>query len=210
MSSVSPQLPLMPADTERAGLVVPGLVVGVDCGLDGAVVALGREGRCERAYLTDVAFTRNVSKGKGRKRVYVEARMAAALRSLTPALVVLEKQAGFSRPARDGQPARQMGAASVFSVGLGYGLWRGICAGLGLACLVVSPRTWQAEVLRDVPGDATKARAILAASQRVPSLDLMPGRRRKAHEGLADAACLALYGLRRLGAGSVAVIEATA
>jgi hypothetical protein len=47
-------------------------------------------------------------------------------------------------------------------------------------------------VLRDIPGEG-KARAIARAAQ-LPGLNLTPGRRRKAHDGLADAACLALYG----------------
>lgn len=172
-------------------------VVGIDCGLDGALVALDGAARCMRAYQTALAFTRDVIKGKGRRHMYVEASMAAALRGLAPELVIVEKQAGYSRS------GQRMGATSVFSCGLGFGLWRGVCAGLGLPCLVVAPRTWQAEVLRDVPGDATKVRAVLAVSQRVPTLDLLPGRRRKAHEGLADAACLALYGLARLSLESV-------
>jgi hypothetical protein len=55
-----------------------------------------------------------------------------------------------------------------------------------------TPQSWQRVILRDIPGEG-KARSIARAAQ-LPGLNLTPGRRRKAHDGLADAACLALYG----------------
>jgi hypothetical protein len=55
-----------------------------------------------------------------------------------------------------------------------------------------TPQAWQRVVLRDIPGEG-KARAVARAAQ-VAGLDLMPGRRRKPHDGLADATCLAIYG----------------
>jgi len=52
-------------------------------------------------------------------------------------------------------------------------------------------------VLKDVSGDG-KGRSIYVASQRVPTLDLTPGSRRKPHDGLADAALIAEYARRTL------------
>jgi hypothetical protein len=55
-----------------------------------------------------------------------------------------------------------------------------------------TPQAWQRVILRDIPGEG-KARSIARAAQ-LPGLNLTPGRRRRPHDGLADAACLALYG----------------
>jgi hypothetical protein len=53
------------------------------------------------------------------------------------------------------------------------------------------------ELLTDLAGEG-KDRAVALARQRLPGLDLTPGRRRVPHTGLADAGCLALYGRRGL------------
>jgi hypothetical protein len=51
------------------------------------------------------------------------------------------------------------------------------------------------DLLQGVAGDG-KQRAISWARQACPGLDLTPGAMRKPHDGLADAACLALWGQR--------------
>ena len=86
------------------------------------------------------------------------------------------------------------GGTSMFSIGVGYGLWLGSIATLGIPVQVVHPRTWQKRILKDVPG-VGKGRAVLLCKQRLPKLTLSPGRRRKPHDGIADAACLAMFGL---------------
>lgn len=165
------------------------VVVGIDPGKDGAVVVLDQRGKTVASYLTKRDFTLQL--GKTSKRSYTEARMSQAIdwigKKHEILLTVIEKQ--WARP--------KQGVSSTFSSGLGYGLWRGILASHNIRYSEVSPKTWAKEVLKDVSGDG-KARSVYVASQRVPDLDLTPGLKRKPHDGLADAACLALYGLATL------------
>jgi crossover junction endodeoxyribonuclease RuvC len=150
-------------------------VLGIDPGLDGALVvyALGRivEQRCTRDLCPDG---------------YVPEQMDGLVGQWCSdhgvTVAVLERVA--SRPGQ--------GVASMFKLGYGVGLWRGILAGRVQTVIEPTPQAWQKVVLRDIPGEG-KARAVARAAQ-VAGLDLTPGRRRKPHDGLADATCLAIYG----------------
>jgi hypothetical protein len=122
------------------------LVVGIDPGKDGALVAIDLEGTVRRVELTKDEFT--VPIGKGSRREYDAAAMGNCLVELH----------------------------ALYGVQL------------------VHPRTWQKRILKDVPG-VGKGRAVLLCKQRLPKLALTPGRRRKPHDGIADAACLAMFGL---------------
>ena len=161
--------------------------VGIDPGKDGAVVVLDQYGKAVASYLTARDFT--IRLGKGSKRDYTESRMAQTFdwinKKYNVVVTVLEKQ--WARP--------KQGVSSTFSSGVGYGLWKGILSATGIPFIEVSPRTWTGCVLKDVSGDG-KGRSVYVASQRVPTLDLTPGSKRKPHDGLADAACLALYGIK--------------
>ena len=166
--------------------------IGIDPGKDGAVVVLNQYGKALASYLTAKEFT--IRLGKGSKRDYTAACMVRAFHLMsteyTVVIAVLEKQ--WARP--------KQGVSSTFSSGVGYGLWKGILSAKGIPFIEVSPRTWTGCVLKDVSGDG-KGRSVYVASQRVPTLDLTPGSKRKPHDGLADAACLALYGLEHYSNG---------
>lgn len=166
------------------------IVIGIDPGKDGAVVAVNEDYEVLRWWLTKDDCTVRV--GKRSKREYFDVKMAQILREASelkpgPVLVVIEKQG-----ARPGQ-----GSVSMFSIGLGMGLWRGCVAAIGLPMVTVHPRTWAKKILRDVPGEG-KGRSILAAQSMFPLFDLTPGRKRKPHDGLADALCLCLYGIHEM------------
>ena len=150
-------------------------VLGIDPGLDGALVVL-RNGR-----VVAQCCTRDLCPDG-----YVAERMDALVSEWCGLhlvdVAVLERVS-----ARPGE-----GVSSSFKFGFGYGLWRGILAGRVQTVIEPTPQAWQKVVLRDIPGEG-KARAVARAAQ-VAGLDLTPGRRRKPHDGLADATCLAIYG----------------
>jgi len=158
------------------------VVIGVDPGKTGAIVALDERGTVHAAATAD----RWTIKGKGPS--YVPRTMAEWLTAVPCDLVVIERQQAMPR----------QGLSSTLTTGYGYGLWVGIAAALGLPYLEVRPSAWTRAIL-PASGGKGKGRAIGVARARVPDLDLTPGRKRKPHDGLADAACLALYGLRELG-----------
>lgn len=61
----------------------------------------------------------------------------------------------------------------------------------------VAARTWQAKMLPK-GYDNTKLASIAVCKREAPGVDLQPGRRRKDHDGIADALCMAMYGIRYL------------
>lgn len=158
--------------------------IGIDPGKDGAMVAIDSCGKVIASHLTKEDFTIGV--GKGSKREYLAPRMSFAInciaKSYNVRLAVLEKQ-----HAMPGQ-----GVTSMFSCGYGYGLWVGVLASHNIPLAEVRASAWIKDVLAGVPGDG-KGRSIYAVMSRMPNLDLTPGRRRKPHDGLADAACMAMY-----------------
>jgi crossover junction endodeoxyribonuclease RuvC len=162
------------------------VIIGIDPGKDGALVALNLEGEHVVTHLTKQDFTLPI--GKGSKREYDVGSMAKTILELHTtygvALVVIEKQ--HSMPLQ--------GVASTFSTGMGYGMWLGIVGAFGIPLQVVGARAWQKRVLLGVPGEG-KGRAVLLAKQRFPGVDLTPGKKRKPHDGIADAVCIAAYGL---------------
>lgn len=103
--------------------------------------------------------------------------------------VALEK-AQVMAPGSGSSPAS---ARSMFGYGRAFGAMEGILTARAIAHELIHPLTWGRAILKGVEGRDTKARAILRVSRAIPSLDLTPGRKRKPHDGLADAACLAMY-----------------
>lgn len=98
-----------------------------------------------------------------------------------------------------GQAARAPGGqgAGSYRIGVGWGVLWTVCALTwpGADLLTPAASRWTT-ILRDQPGEG-KARAIALVTSRLPDLDLVPGRCRKPHDGLADAGALALWGAER-------------
>ena len=97
------------------------------------------------------------------------------------------------------------GRVSAFTTGYGFGLWSGILSGMGIRWCSVTGSTWTKSVLKDAPGSG-KDRSISFVSRMFPQFandGLTLKRRRKPHDGLADAVCLALYGIKQYNATSL-------
>ena len=165
------------------------LVIGIDPGKTGAVVALDRAGRPVEWMAADEPGGYCL-KGNYSPRVLWD-----WLGDLTTAhevdLVVIEKQSVRPIEAR----------RACLTTGQGEGmLWGGVTA-MGLPCERVSPAKWSRAIFGSTKAGsstARKARAVALCQDRIPALPLTWGRRTKQHTGLADAALLALYGLQQL------------
>src|SRR6185312_5022879 len=127
------------------------------------------------------------------KNIYDESALVRLIRQLAPTNVLIEKA----------QSMPEQGVASMFTIGMGYGLIRGILAGLEFRYELVHPRTWQTKLFRDLPKSDTKAMSVIVAGRLWPAQDWRASERCKvAHNGLTDAALIAEYGRRlfaRLG-----------
>lgn len=158
-------------------------VLGIDPGKDGAAVLLVGDSDHMALMLAPVVG------GKKWEAVHAEVTgwLRATHRTYPIDLAVLELHAG-----RPGE-----GAGSARTIGVGWGLWLGALSALCIPVIVPTAQKWQKELLADLAGEG-KDRAVALARQRLPGLDLTPGRRRVPHTGLADAGCLALYGRRGL------------
>ena len=176
------------------------LVIGIDPGKTGAAVALDLDGRPIEWIAADHPSEGYVVKGS-KARHYVPSCMALWLADLIGGevassrirLAVIEKQS--TRPIE--------GRTSCLTTGIGFGLWVGILAALRVPYQIVPPATWTRGVFGSAPASGErKARAILTARARLPELELTWGRKTKAHDGIADAGCMALHALDMIGRGA--------
>jgi hypothetical protein len=160
------------------------ILLGIDSGLDGAVVAI----QYEPAGVTRIVLAAIVPTIKtGTKRVYRVGEMVAFLRGIGPV--------GFAALERGGVRPGE-GVKSSWSVGYGFGLWEMALTSLGVRYETPTPQQWQKDLYRGIVGDG-KERSVLVCDRLLPDLNLTPGRRTKPHSGLADAGCLAVYAGRR-------------
>ncbi len=157
--------------------------IGIDPGLDGAAAIL------PDGILIDTPTLTVQGKGKSKKREYNVQAMAVALRPYHtgPGSIQIAWGAVEKVHAMPGQ-----GVTSMFSMGVGVGLWRGILAGLLIPYEHPTPQRWQ-KMMLDGMGkgkDASRLRAIELFPHLADQLSL------KKHHGRADALLLAEYARR--------------
>jgi len=162
--------------------------VGIDVGLDGAVVAIINSAIYK--WTANSEYTYRIST-KNTKKDYLITSMRDILTNIEDLLmetsnsliIVLEKQTAMPR----------QGVTSMFRLGKGFGIWEGLLTGMRLPYKVVTAKEWQGTICKGYAGD-TKTRSIAAASNLLPGLSLMRTKGcKKPHSGIADAACMALY-----------------
>lgn len=104
-----------------------------------------------------------------------------------PALVVVEAPAWNA--------ATRMNAGTAGRLGIEHGCWRTLLACHGVPYEVLRPQVWRKRAGIVVPqkGDP-KVATVARVRALLPGLDLTPGRVTTPHDGLADAAGLALAG----------------
>jgi len=89
------------------------------------------------------------------------------------------------------------GKRACFTTGGGYYLMQGILAALNISFEIVPPKKWQKELLSGLGSD-TKQASIMYCKQKWPHVDWTPTERsKKAHDGITDAAGLAIFCFRR-------------
>lgn len=163
--------------------------IGIDNGAKGAIVVIDEKRRptaIEPMPVVNVGVTR---KGKrGTKNILDMRRVVEILReaksdSAGDVFAVLEHAQVFPGEGR----------STAFTAGRGYGALEMALVSLEIPYEIVRPRRWQSVVLKGVEGADSKARSVLKCRREFPTIDLTPGRRRKPMDGIADAACMAIY-----------------
>ena len=162
--------------------------IGIDNGANGAIVALNGAQRVLAAELMPILDPGVKRNGKrGTKKILDMSLAHEILRQLR------ESDRDVFAVLEHAQPFPKEGVSTSFKSGRSYGALEMALVSMSIPYEIVRPRAWQSAVLKGVEGDNSKVRAVLKCRRMLPGLDLTPGRRRKAHDGLADAACMALY-----------------
>lgn len=154
------------------------LAVGIDPGLRGGVAALDPAGTVVGVWPMPVTGG----------EVH-----AAGLADLLRSLRCLDQHQDVGGVALERVSAMpKQGVSSTFTFGTGWGMVRGVCAALGIPVFLVPPIVWKKRVLLGLPHD--KDGTLRFCANRWPCTDLVLSGRRKPHDGIADALCLAEYG----------------
>ena len=93
-----------------------------------------------------------------------------------------------------------VGAGSSFKFGLAFGQIQAVLDLNLLAYKLVSPKRWQSTLVEKRRDLSPKKRALLNALKEFPECDLRKSSRARVwHDGLVDAALIALHGLKDVG-----------
>lgn len=169
--------------------------VGVDNGLTGAVVCISDQYQLLGYWDTPVI---NLGvKGK-QKNEFAPATMCQIL-SLIKKEHIDRKGERVMVWLEVAQAMPKQGLSSTFKTGRGFGLWEGICAGLGLEYDIVHPRTWTKFMLKDIPAGEPKSRSMAKCQRLFPELPLTKPRGKVLSlDGRSDAALIAYYGMLQM------------
>jgi crossover junction endodeoxyribonuclease RuvC len=162
-------------------MVMSGLFIGIDPGLDGAIAVIG-DGRPE---IYDMPVVTKLRRRKGKK---VEVRQVdeEGLTSL------MESFPSVCRVTiEDLLPMSKRGAIAAFSLGRSFGIVLGVAAALGFAYQLASPQRWKREfglIGRDKNTSIMRAKGLSPSAAKYMT--------KASHHGRADALLLAEYGRR--------------
>jgi crossover junction endodeoxyribonuclease RuvC len=154
------------------------IVIGIDPGAKGGI-----------AFILPSPHTRDHSIAMPMAGKDVDAgRLAALLRGATTgstlAIAYLEKVHAMPK----------QGVSSSFKFGESYGVVKGVLGAISLPYQLVTPQKWKKVVLEGT--DKSKEAAIDFCRRMYPEVNLLATERsRKPHSGIADALCIAHYGV---------------
>lgn len=88
----------------------------------------------------------------------------------------------------------QNGGRANFTTGECYGIIKGILSSLNIPYEIVSAKIWQKDIFQGQTIKDTKQSSIMYCKNKFPNIDWRASKRCKnAHDGLTDAACMAVY-----------------
>lgn len=152
------------------------IATGIDCGKMGCIVHIDTD---SGEVLVLPSWSEYVT-----AKEYQPALMLSALtRWGRPGLVAIERQHAMPR----------QGSTSALTTGYGFGLWVGLCSGLGCPYRIVRAVDWQ----RGIGVERTKDKAQVKARVQAQVMALLPSldmpRAKAKREAVADAAGIALW-----------------
>lgn len=163
-------------------------ILGIDPGrkgglvlLDGLTVLEARTGDGQDGY------HRHAPRADPDPAALVEVLMGVRIAHGIPALTLIEA------PAWHAAGGARMGATAAGHSGMEHGMWRAILSAWGWPYRIVRAQDWR-RAAGITGGRDPKAATVAHVAAILPGLDLYPGKKRIPHDGLADAAGIALAG----------------
>jgi len=154
----------------------PRKIIGIDVGLNGAIAMMRGETLTGIVDMPTVRLDRN---GKTKRQISIP-ELIAILDEFKPEEAFIEKVFAMA-----GQ-----GVTSVFSFGRSLGAIEGVIAARSIKATLITPQTWQKAMGVSGGKDGARARAMELFPHNVDYFRL------KKHDGRADAALIAAWGLR--------------
>jgi crossover junction endodeoxyribonuclease RuvC len=154
----------------------PRKIIGIDVGLDGAIAMMRGETLTGIVDMPTVSLDRN---GKTKRQISIP-ELIAILDEFKPEEAYIEKVFAMA-----GQ-----GVTSVFSFGRSLGAIEGVIAARSIKATLITPQTWMKAMGVSGGKDGARARAMELFPYNVDYFKL------KKHDGRADAALIACWGLR--------------
>ena len=154
----------------------PRRIIGIDVGLSGAIAMMRGETLTGIVDMPTVSLTRN---GVAKRQISIP-ELIAILDEFKPEEAFIEKVFAMA-----GQ-----GVTSVFSFGRSLGAIEGVIAARSIKATLITPQTWQKAMGVSGGKDGARARAMELFPNNVDYFRL------KKHDGRADAALIACWGLR--------------
>lgn len=153
-------------------------IIGIDPGKGGGIVTMA-----DGEIVTTLKMPVHKSDGSSEINWHT---IAGYISGNKPEMVVIEKV-----HAMPGQ-----GVTSMFSFGTSFGGLLGVCAGVGVPFMLVRPAEWQKKIFSGIDKKMGKARSKIFCQQRWPHVEPL-----QKHDGLADAACIALWMFNEMKGG---------
>jgi len=154
----------------------PRRIIGVDVGLDGAIAMMNGTDLIKVLDMPTVTLDRN---GKAKRQISIP-ELIEIIDEFKPEEAYIEKVFAMS-----GQ-----GVTSVFSFGRSLGAIEGVIAARSIKSTLITPQTWQKAMGVSGGKDGSRARAMELFPYQMDFFKL------KKHDGRADAALIACWGLR--------------
>ena len=155
------------------------IICGIDPGLSGGIAFSSGH-----AFLTPIIKEKKITKKKAKIKKYLDIpKIVEILKEYNPSLVVIEAV----------HSGRDQGVVSMFTFGLGVGIFEGVCGALYIPMEKVDPKVWKEKILPGTLKD--KQAAIDYCHINFPLINLQPGRTTTDQDGMADALCIMQYGI---------------
>lgn len=179
------------------------LIIGIDPGLHGAIALINEKNQVISLQDTPIVA---IKKGRKTRHVYVPDQMVVLLENAKSLSNLGKAMNASARPEisaflENVHSMPGQGVRSMFGMGEGLGLWRGMFHALHIPVTMIEPMKWKR--IQNLVG-APKSAACKVAKRAFPKADLMKSaRHRVPSDGRADALLIALSGLTILNENAV-------